>query len=73
MGDRRDFLLKVAKGVAYSAPVMRTLASPPSLVAQATSGKGGMEMGMLVIQRPEPATPPPLTTSTAPWAKKPGG
>ena len=75
MEDRRNFLLKVATGVAYSAPVIRTLASPPALLAQGseseTTQKGGqgMEMGMLVIQSPEP----PTTTSTAPWAKKPGG
>jgi len=73
VGDRRDFLLKAAKGLAYAAPAIHTLASPSSLLAQEdqTSTKGGMGtgMGMLVVQPP----PPPPTTSTAPWAKKPGG
>lgn len=55
--------------------VVRTLASPPELLAEdssETTGKGGrggrMGMGMLVVQ---PLHAP--TTSTAPWAKKPGG
>jgi hypothetical protein len=73
VGDRREFLLKIAKGVAYSAPVISTLAGPSALLAQEdqTTTKGGMGtgMGMLVVQPP----PPPPTTSTAPWAKKPGG
>jgi len=72
VADRREFLLRVATGVAYATPVIRTLAAPPGLTAQA-SGKMDMDMGMLVVQRPEPATPTPTTTSTAPWAKKPGG
>lgn len=72
MEHRREFLLKIAKGVAYSAPVIRTFTSPPAVLAQEseTTDKGGMGtgMGMLVVQPPPPAP----TTSTAPWAKKPG-
>ena len=72
MEDRREFLIKVATGAVYAAPVIRTLTAPRALTAQ-TTGKGdmgmGMGMGMLIIQAPEP----PPTTSTAPWAKKPGG
>ncbi len=77
MKNRREFLLKVAMGVAYSASVIRTLASPPELLAQGestTSTKGGM--GMLVVQQPVPTEkvlPGTPQTSTAPWAKKPGG
>ena len=70
MEDRREFLIKVATGAVYAAPVIRTLTAPRALTAQ-TTGKGdmGMGMGMLIIQAHEP----PPTTSTAPWAKKPGG
>ena len=68
MEDRREFLIKVATGAVYAAPVIRTLTAPRALTAQ-TTGKGDMGMGMLIIQAPEP----PPTTSTAPWAKKPGG
>ena len=70
MEDRREFLIKVATGAVYAAPVIRTLTAPRALTAQ-TTGKGdmGMGMGMLIIEAPEP----PPTTSTAPWAKKPGG
>ena len=57
--------------------VVRTLASPPELLAEdssETTGKGGMGgrmgmgMGILVVQ-----PPPAPTISTVPWAKKPGG
>jgi len=39
--DRREFLRKLAKGVAYSAPVVYSMAAPMDLVAQ--SGKGGAQ------------------------------
>jgi len=71
--DRRRFLLKVAQGVAYATPVMYTMASPPALLAQQTSGKAdmGVGMGMLVVEAP--LVTESSSTPTAPWAKKPPG
>jgi len=45
--DRRAFLRKMAKGAAYSAPVVYSMAAPVELVGQGkSSGKGGdMKMG----------------------------
>lgn len=41
--SRREFLLKVAKGAVYAAPVIRTLSAPESLSAQNVSPKGEMK------------------------------
>ena len=38
LADRREFLRKLASGVAYSAPVVYSMAAPMDVVAQ--SGKG---------------------------------
>jgi hypothetical protein len=47
--DRRAFLRKLAKGAAYSAPVVYSMAAPVDLLGQGqSSGKGGgqdMEKG----------------------------
>ena len=50
--NRRDFLTSVLKGVAYSAPVVHSLAAPDGLLGQhsETTGKGGMGKGMLTSQ-----------------------
>lgn len=39
--DRREFLRKLAGGVAYTAPVVYSMAAPMDVVAQ--SGKGGAQ------------------------------
>ena len=39
--DRREFLRKLAGGVAYSAPVIYSMTAPMDVVAQ--SGKGGSQ------------------------------
>ena len=40
--DRRAFLRKLAKGAAYTAPVVYTMAAPVDLIGQGkSSGKGG--------------------------------
>jgi hypothetical protein len=70
--DRREFLRKLAGGVAYSAPVVYSMAAPMDLVAQ--SGKGKAEpsakgkdwMGSSVAV-PPPSSPPP------PGNRPPGG
>ncbi len=79
METRREFLLNVVKGTVYSVPVIRTLATPPEILAQGesqTSEKGGMGMhvggmgGMLVLSGTGGFQKPP---SSAPWATKPPG
>ena len=42
--DRRAFLLKLAKGAAYTAPVVRSLAAPRQLAAQVSPKMMGMMM-----------------------------
>jgi len=44
--DRREFLLKLAKGAVYSAPVVRSLAAPSHLAAQVSPKMGMMMMFM---------------------------
>lgn len=65
--SRREFLLKLAAGSAYAAPLIRSVAAPESLSAQnAPTGKGGgMDM-------------PSMTSTTefqfgpsAPWTTNP--
>jgi hypothetical protein len=68
---RRAFLKKLAKGSIYSVPVIRTLSTPPELAAMAAQmgsmkGMGGM---MLVA----PTGGGFGGTTTAPWARPPGG
>ena len=73
---RRDFLLKMAKGAAYAAPVVYTLAAPAALLGQenTTSTKGGMGMGMtkdLIAAPIGPASNTPSPVPPAPWAASP--
>ena len=63
MRDRRKFLLAVAKGAVYTAPLIRTLVAPASLHALQASGEMGMGMGMGMLV----VTP----TSKAPWSAPP--
>jgi len=44
--DRREFLLKLAKGAVYTAPVVRSLAAPTQLAAQVSPK---MMMGMMMM------------------------
>ncbi len=68
MEDRREFLKKLAKGSVYSAPVIRTLATPPELMAvtQSSMKKGQPPVMMLIAPIPTGGG------STAPWARRPG-
>ncbi len=69
--DRRAFLKKVAKGTIYSVPVIRTLSTPLELAGvqqPSMVDMGGGMPGALVAP-----TPTLGGTSTAPWAKPPGG
>jgi len=66
---RREFLIKIAKGSVYSAPVIRSLAAPDGLSAQANpSQKGKNDWAMKRTN--EPTTDfqfgPP-----APWSRNP--
>ena len=69
--DRRDFLVKLAKTAAYSAPIIRTLATPTHLAAQGLSQKMmnmmnmmNMMMNMGGLDSPSPFAP---AQPRAPW------
>lgn len=65
MDDRREFLRKMARGIAYSAPVITTLAVPKELRAINVSDFNmGMGMGNLQSS-PEGIGP------SSPWAEPP--
>lgn len=74
--SRREFLLKLAQGAVYAAPVVRTLTAPESVAGQANpSKKKGWDMtGALqapsgpgaASQEPQSGFGPP-----APWTKNP--
>lgn len=74
--SRREFLLKLAQGAVYAAPVVRTLTAPESVAGQATpSKKKSWDMtGALQgpggpganTQSPQSGFGPP-----APWTKNP--
>ena len=58
--DRREFLKKLATGLAYTAPVMVSLAVPPALAAQGPpSMMGGGNMGAADMTMPDLFGPPP--------------
>lgn len=66
--NRRAFLKKLAKGAAYSAPVVYSMAAPVDLLGQGmSSGKGmGMDMdkdkktmGGMTLAVPPPGSVPP--------------
>jgi len=64
---RRAFLMKVAKGTVYAAPIIRTLAAPERLYAIDISA---FTMGMLESAPAEPAQQSPF--GTAPGGASPG-
>jgi len=67
--DRRAFLRKLAKGAAYTAPVVYSMAAPVDLVGQGkSSGKGGgKEMDKVTGGGQTQFVPPP------PGSVPPGG
>ncbi|MDT8368427.1 MAG: hypothetical protein RQ745_04430 [Longimicrobiales bacterium] len=76
--DRRAFLFKVARGMAWSVPVIRTLAAPESLHAINFSRfMMGMGMGMRFGLESAPSTTespfPGNQTTEPPWATPPPG
>ena len=83
--SRREFLMRMARGAAYTAPVIHTLATPEMLLGQhsETSGKGGMGKGCPPDERwsaMDQACVPiasPVTTSSSeerrPGPAAPGG
>ena len=68
--DRREFLKRLVKGSVYSAPVIRTLATPPELAAVVQSS---MKMGDPPPMLVAPTSGATGGASTAPWARPPGG
>ena len=73
MTDRREFLKKLAKGTAYAAPVIYTMATPRDLMAITPSHAMDMGMGMGMFVAPW-TVPPSSTvpTTTAPGSTVPG-
>lgn len=69
---RREFLVRVAKGAAYSAPVIRTLTAPEGLRGQANPSQksGGKAGGKGQGSLSDPATQFQLGPS-APWTNNP--
>ena len=59
--DRRAFLRKLAKGAAYTAPVVYSMAAPVDLIGQGqSSGKGGgMDMTKSTTSGMTVSVPPP--------------
>lgn len=77
--SRREFLLKVARGAAYAAPVIVSMSAPEKLLAQATASqkKGGGSKGKgknpnLNASGTQFQTGPDAG-ATAPWSKPPDG
>lgn len=69
---RREFLIKMAKGSVYSAPVIRTLTAPDGLSAQANPSEksGGKTGGGWGQNAPSPSTDFQFGPS-APWSNDP--
>lgn len=69
--SRREFLLRLARGAVYAAPVVRTLSAPESVAGQTTpSKKKGWEMSGAA----SPTTSPDLQPGfgpQAPWSMNP--
>lgn len=61
MGDRREFLKTLAKGVTYAAPVIYTLSTPRPLMAIVTSR-------MMLFDVQESFSGQLQESSTAPWS-----
>jgi len=66
---RREFLLKVARGAVYSAPLIATFAVAPDLLAQAGSAPGHHHMH--VKGAPETTTAPSDAPGASPTEKHP--
>lgn len=70
---RREFLIKIAKGSVYSAPVIRTLAAPEGLSAQANPSQksGGKAGGGGYMEGQQNAPTPFQLGPAAPWSTNP--
>lgn len=70
--SRREFLIKVAKGTAYTAPLVVTLSVPESLTAQAPASQKMMMGGMGMAGAAAPSgSSAPAAGPTPPWAAPP--
>ena len=70
MVDRREFMLRLARGAAYVAPVVVTLSTPRELRAVVTSGM------IMLMNQVETVTPNEVQapwTEPAPWQRDPPG
>ncbi len=67
--SRRQFLLKLAKGAAYAAPVVVSMSAPSSLHAQAAVShkKGGGKMMSGNVVTDFSLAPSPARGPVAPW------
>jgi hypothetical protein len=65
--DRREFLKKLAKTVAYTAPVVYSLAAPIELIGQGSSSEHKMPMAPPASSQQAPGSQP------APWERPPPG
>ncbi|MGD2154338.1 MAG: hypothetical protein PVG79_13800 [Gemmatimonadales bacterium] len=74
---RREFLLELARGATYAAPLIATFAVAPDLLAQGGSWPGhhqGMSASAPTTTSPEqPGAPPPSEKHPPPSQKQPGG
>lgn len=71
---RREFLRQLAKGAAYTAPVITTFAVAPDLFAQAGSPPGHMGHGKGGSNLEAPSTPSaPLPSEKNPPPSQKGG
>jgi len=61
--DRREFIKQLARGTAYAAPVVHSLAAPLDLVGQSKASE----------HKKEWQTPAPASQSTSPFPPPPGG
>jgi hypothetical protein len=66
--DRREFLKKLAKTAAYTAPVVYSLAAPIELVG---GGVSSQKMMGVAPAGQQPSTEP--STGDAPWDRPPPG
>lgn len=63
---RREFLLRLARGTVYAAPVVRTLAAPERLAGQANPSQKGMGKMKGLMMAPSSDLSPGFGPS-APW------
>jgi len=69
---RREFLIKLARGAAYSAPLVATFAVAPDLLAQAGSPPGHKGHHPQAVSEPAPSPgPPPPSERHPPPSKQP--